>query len=300
MRKALCVITAGIMMASALSGCSLANKLGFGKDDTKPVSSISMNEEEAKNIANKMPLNLYFSTQDNSKLILEVRYVDMNEAKKGTASLAGVIVNELIKGPQTNGLKGTIPDGAKLAGPVTLNAGTATINFTKEFVDKHPGGEAQAKLTIYSIVNSLTELTDVQKVKFLVSGKTVTDFKGAYKFDTTFPRTVSLIGKVTDIGPAVAAATKNLDTKSADASKSTTKATTSDTKSTQTATKSATGGTTAPTNTPAPSAKVTPATPAPTAKATPAPTPKKSSSTSPQSSNVKSLNTELASLNGLN
>ena len=52
-----------------------------------------------------------------------------------------------------------------------IKDGVATVNLTKDFVDKHPGGKDAERLTLYSIVNSLTEVKDIQKVKFLINGK---------------------------------------------------------------------------------------------------------------------------------
>lgn len=291
MRKALYVITAGIFILTALSGCSLTQKLGFGNKDMKAASSTALSQEESSKLESKMPVNLYFGSGDNTKLMLEVRYIDKNAGTKGTASLATAIVNELISGPTEKDLKATIPEGTKLAGPISISSGTATVNLTKEFVDKHPGGAAASKMTIYSIVNSLTELSDIQRVKFLVNGKTVTDFKGAYQFDAPFPRTASLISKTP------------VNTASNNAKSSTTA-------SKETADK----GKAAATPTPAPKASATPSvkpaatpaasaavTPAATSAATPKPTatPKKSSTVLPQSSNINTYTSKVAVLENI-
>lgn len=283
MRKALCVITSGIILATALTGCSLTQKLGFGnKDDIKAASSTALSEEENNKLAGKMPVNLYFGSNDSTKLMLEVRYIDENLGKKGTSSLATAIVNELISGPKEKDLKATIPEGTKLAGPVSVASGTATVNLTKEFVDKHPGGSTASKLTIYSVVNSLTELSDIQRVKFLVNGKSVADFKGAYKFDAPFPRTVSIIGKSQSSTATAASAAAKAGT------------------SKETASKSKVTTTPAPTPTPkatvAPSTKPTTTQPSATPAATPASTPKKSSSVLPQSNNINTFSSQVAVL----
>lgn len=208
MRKVLCIITASIMIVTMLSGCSVLQKLGLkGDDELQPVSSVVMNEDEAMKLTDKMPISLYFATEDSAKLKLEVRYVDMKEAKKSVNNLAGLIVKELIAGPKDSGLKATIPEGTQLLGNVAIDAKVATVNLSKEFVDKHPGGEAAARLTIYSLVNSLTEINEIEKVKFLVNGKSTEDFKGAYKLSSAFPRTVALI--TNEVGNAAAAAKVN-------------------------------------------------------------------------------------------
>ena len=65
--------------------------------------------------------------------------------------------------------------------------------MTKEFVDNHPGGKEAEEMTIFSIVNTLTELKDIETVKFLINGKEQKEFKGNFRFDNEFPRNESLI-----------------------------------------------------------------------------------------------------------
>lgn len=199
MRKIICIVTVCFIIIAMFSGCTLLQKLGLQKSDSeelRPVSSIVMNEDEAKKLTDKVPIHLYFTNEDNSKLKLEVRYIPVSEAKKSVNTLASTIVKELIKGPATeSGLKNTIPAGTQLKSPVAINAGVATVDLTKDFIDKHPGGKAAEQMTIYSIVNSLTELKEVQKVKFTINGKVQKEYKGNFQFDAPFPRSTGLISK---------------------------------------------------------------------------------------------------------
>ncbi|MDP4093792.1 MAG: GerMN domain-containing protein [Bacillota bacterium] len=198
MRKAVSIIIICFMIMTVFSGCGLLQKLGLqksGSDELTPVSSVAMNETDAKTLNDKLPIYLYFANQDNTKLKLEVRYIPMTEAKKSVNNLASTIVKELIKGPAEKGLQATIPKGTKLRSPVSINARVATVDLTGEFIDNHSGGKNEAQMTIYSIVNSLTELKDIEKVKFTINGAVKADFKGFYQFNALFPRTVSLISK---------------------------------------------------------------------------------------------------------
>jgi len=184
------------MIISMLTGCSGLQKFGLkNNDEVSPVSSIALSEAEAEQIANKAPIYLYFSNEEGTKLKLEVRYIPMSEAKKTANELASLIVKELINGPKESGLKPTIPAETKLRSNVKIDGEVATVDLTKEFKEKHPGGKAEEQLTIYSIVNSLTELKEISKVKFKIDGKSVKEFKGNYKFDNEFPRSTSLISK---------------------------------------------------------------------------------------------------------
>jgi germination protein M len=152
-----------------------------------------------------MPFNLYFANAESTKLKLEVRYIPLSDVKKTAkgkseaANLAGIIVKELIKGPGENsGLKTTIPKGTTLR-TVSIKNSVATVDLSKEFVDKHPGGEMAARLTLYSVVNSLTELKEIEKVKFTIQGKTISDFKESFQLNAAFPRMTSLISTAVNL-----------------------------------------------------------------------------------------------------
>lgn len=196
MQRQLCVIITCIFIISIFTGCSAFQKIG-DNDEVSPVSSIALSEAEAQQIADKSPISLYFANEEGTKLKLEVRYVPMSELKKPVNEIASLIVKELINGPSKgSALKPTIPEGTKLRS-VKVSGDVATVDFSKEFKENHPGGKAAEQLTIYSIVNSLTELKEISQVKFKIEGKTSKEFKGAFKFDNAFPRSTSLISKET-------------------------------------------------------------------------------------------------------
>lgn len=211
MRKYIFIFTLVLLAAIFTSGCSILQKLGFiepENDELRPASSIVMGEELARKLENKHPIRLYFANEDGSKLRVEIRYIDKSETEKGINYLASIIVNELINGPVTKeGLLPTIPEGTKL-NSISVKDGVATVDLSKEFVENHMGGRTAEQLTLYSIVNSLTELNEIQKVKFVIDGKSQKEYKGHFKFDAPFPRNTSMVSKE----PPVSSITYNEDT----------------------------------------------------------------------------------------
>ncbi|MBP5426775.1 MAG: GerMN domain-containing protein [Clostridiales bacterium] len=152
-----------------------------------PVSCAFMGEAEAKRIQDKIPVHLYYATKDN-KLKLVVRYVTVEEAQKDIGNFATIIMEELIREPKEKELRGVIPKGTKLEKPVQVKNNIAIVDLSEEFVKNHKGGIEEEKLTIFSIVNSMTELKDINKVRFKVNGKTLKDYKGNFRFDKDFKR----------------------------------------------------------------------------------------------------------------
>ena len=63
------------------------------------------------------------------------------------------------------------------------------LNFSSEFIDNHKGGKEEEEKTIESIVNTVTELTEVNSVKILVNGEENQGFKdGEIDFSHNFIR----------------------------------------------------------------------------------------------------------------
>ena len=68
---------------------------------------------------------------------------------------------------------------------LTVVNGVANVDFSKEFQTRHRGGSAGEIMTIYSVVNTLTELPGVEKVQFLLEGDKLESILG--HMDTTVP-----------------------------------------------------------------------------------------------------------------
>ena len=112
----------------------------------------------------KATLMLYFADESGTKLVPEARdvFYDINTSKER------IIVDELLKGPETVGLKATIPSDTKVVS-VTMNEGICYVNFDEAFLNAIP--DVLDSITIYSIVDSLSELPNISRVQILVNGK---------------------------------------------------------------------------------------------------------------------------------
>ena len=78
------------------------------------------------------------------------------------------MVNLLIKGPQSSNLKKLIPDGTIL-NEIKIENGCAIINFSNQFLN-FENDEKKFKI-INSIVNTLTNLKEINSVSFLINGE---------------------------------------------------------------------------------------------------------------------------------
>ncbi len=135
-------------------------------------------------------VRLYFSDENAMGLCEEERYIEVNEKQ----SVEMRIVEELIKGPQNERFFSGIPEATKINDIKTEN-GICYVDLSKEFVSQHTGGSSGESLTIYSIVNSLTELDYVKQVQFLIDGVKETSLAGHMDFSKTFERNESYINE---------------------------------------------------------------------------------------------------------
>ncbi len=186
-----CLVCAAMLCLVIMLGCSENDRKNSQENDMpKGNEGQTASREEITGLKNeKVDIVLYFSRGQTGKLTAEKRRVDRAAVLENAEK---TIINELIKGPSEKTDRATIPEGTKVLS-VQRDSRTVTLNLSKEFENNHPGGSAAEMLTIYSIVNSLTELKEVERVHFLIEGEKKSQFKGHYRFDAPFERNISLV-----------------------------------------------------------------------------------------------------------
>lgn len=108
---------------------------------------------------------LYFENIETGESEAETQIIDV---KKLLNEPYKEMVNLLIKGPQSSNLKKLIPDGTIL-NEIKIENGCAIINFSNEFLN-FENDEKKFKI-INSIVNTLTNLKEINSVSFLINGE---------------------------------------------------------------------------------------------------------------------------------
>ncbi len=132
-------------------------------------------------------ITLYFAKQNSDKLYKETREIHINDK----TPLEKYIVEELIKGPRSNDLMAIIPKDTKI--DVKTESGVCQVDFSAEIKSKQFSSTKSKELLLYSIVNSLTELNNIQKVIFLVDGKKQSEFTIDIDLSESFERNEEII-----------------------------------------------------------------------------------------------------------
>ncbi len=137
------------------------------------------------NAYEKSQLRLFFADETGSRLVEESREV----VHSINTSLERLIVEELIKGPGTEGHFPTLPGDTKLLN-VSLNENICYINFDSTFLNNTL--EVKEYIPIYSIVNSLSEISTVSKVQITINGSQDVMFRDVISLNTQFERNLEI------------------------------------------------------------------------------------------------------------
>ena len=141
------------------------------------------------NAYEQVKLRLYFANEDGDKLIETNR----KGVYSSNISMEKLIVEQLIKGPNGDGIYPTINPATKVLG-VTVKDGTCYVNLDENFLK--PTSQVSAEVTIYSITNSLVELSNVNKVQISINGKTNYMFCESISLAKSFERNLDLVESV--------------------------------------------------------------------------------------------------------
>lgn len=147
------------------------------------------NEGEQMNSYEKVTIRLYFANESGDGLIPINREL-VHNIDVSNISMEKLIVEQLIAGPANDESYPTINPQTKLLG-VTVKDGICYVNLDSSFLT--PVNNVTSDVTIYSIANSLVELSNVNKVQISIDGKKDIKFRDKYNLTTIFERNLQLV-----------------------------------------------------------------------------------------------------------
>jgi len=178
------------------TGCALIDRLQAWKQGgEEPVMEAPVEPEDVQIPENVLTgetkeIMLYFSDDSGQRLVQESRIIPKVEG------IARASMQELIAGPSVeSGLLPTIPVGTQLRDINVRPDGLCIVDFSGELISNHPGGSMNEEVTVYSIVNTLTQFPTVREVQILVDGEQVETIAGHMDVSTTMARNEDIIQK---------------------------------------------------------------------------------------------------------
>ena len=134
-------------------------------------------------------LPLYFVNSEG-KLVKEERGTHVSDL----ASVEKSLIEELIKGPNSDELKASLPPDTKVNEVVTVN-GVCQVDLSFDLKSRFFTSNKDKTRMLYAIVNSLTEITEatnnvskIKKVALLIDGKSDIEFTPDIQLRDTFER----------------------------------------------------------------------------------------------------------------
>lgn len=113
---------------------------------------------------------LYFANEAMDGLVKVERTV----VYCSSSSMERIVVEQLLRGPEDSGAKASLPNTASLLS-INVRDGVCYVNFDSKFITEVLG--SYDYVPVYSVVNSLTELPNVDKVQISINGSSETGFQ---------------------------------------------------------------------------------------------------------------------------
>ncbi|MGB8453308.1 MAG: GerMN domain-containing protein [Anaerocolumna sp.] len=158
----------------------------------QPVSFMKADDFIDDTSAENVYVTVYFANEKGTALVgtnLKIQMLD------GNISIEKLILESLIAGPENvknidNKLLKTIPDGTELINATTKD-GICYVDFNDKFLGKISG--VKDEVIIYSVVNSLVELSTINKVQILINGEVKKSYREGITLDNLFERNLDLV-----------------------------------------------------------------------------------------------------------
>lgn len=133
-------------------------------------------------------IKLYFANAKGDKLIP----MDMNVTYNKNVPIERVVVDQLINGPGISGYYRTLPANVKLLG-ISVTDGTCYVNLDSTFIDGMVN--AAEMVPVYSIVNSLCDIPQIDRVQILINGESNRMYRESISLETKFTNNEDIVQK---------------------------------------------------------------------------------------------------------
>ena len=175
-----------ILLISIIIGIGYLVYINIGTNDegdiiTEYTPQAEITDEQLR----KTIVTLYFMNSETNKLMPEPRQIDVKELIENPYS---TLVNLLIGGPKNEGLTRLLPD-ATVLNEAKIIGNVVYLDFSEGFIKDQNLGKEKEELIMNSIVNTLTELVEVNTIVITIDGVDNMEFPdGEVNFRNPFLR----------------------------------------------------------------------------------------------------------------
>ena len=178
-------VLAAVSVLALVAGCTDEQKRA-----SSPAAQTEQMQDQEKSAAaepKELMVNVYYPRSDGTGLVAVRRTVSTEKDDKYTAAM-----KSLLSGTKEKGQTNVFPKKAKLRS-IVVKDGIATVDFSKELQTNFSGGSTGEEMLIGSIVNTLTDFPEVQKVSILIDGSAVETLSGHMDLSEPLTRMTELL-----------------------------------------------------------------------------------------------------------
>lgn len=135
------------------------------KDEGEGLAEITPSEEITEEQERQTIISLYYINIETNTLVPEARVID---AKNLLENPYKALTEYLISAPKNEKLKSSMPESVTVKN-AELKNNVVILDLSKEFIENRNADEIT--MAIQAIVNTLTELNEVNSVKILIEGE---------------------------------------------------------------------------------------------------------------------------------
>lgn len=146
------------------------------KQEETMIEEYTPEEEITEDQVRQTIVSLYFPSKETNELNPEARLIDIKEIINNPYEK---LITLLIEGPKNDKNRKIIPENTKI-NKTYLEEDCVVLDFSAEFLNYSKEDEKEKTNMINSIVNTLTELTEVNQIKILIDGNENNEFKEIY------------------------------------------------------------------------------------------------------------------------
>lgn len=144
------------------------------KQQKTSVEEYTPEEEITEEQLRQTIVSLYFPNKETNEITPEARLIDITEIINTPYEK---LINLLIEGPKNEKNKKIIPENTKIQ-KTYMEGDCLYLDFSSEFLDYN---KEEKDIMIKCIVNTLTELTEVNKIKILINNDENQEFTNIYE-----------------------------------------------------------------------------------------------------------------------
>lgn len=188
--KSILVLALTLLCAMVLAGCDeqkqgeAGSKTVVSSSSSSSSSASSSSQSDSK--AQLVNIKVYYPDENATGLVA------VEKSIKDTDNKYQAAVEALMAGTEKKGLANVFPKKAKLL-QVTVSGKVAKVDFSRELQKNFVGGSTGEEMLVGSVVNTLTEFPEIQKVQILVDGQEVETLSGHMDLSQPLPRMTELL-----------------------------------------------------------------------------------------------------------